>query len=169
MNTVSESIFRELDFFIVSFILGIVLVLAYDCLRIFRRLIRHGTAWLAIEDLCYWIITAFVIFAMLYQKNDGLIRGFSIGGIVIGMLLYNQLISRYIVRYITLFLEKIIHMVQKIFRFVFSPFCRAAKIMSVKGTAAVNKGRKIKKYFKKYFKKRLKNMKNEIKIGVSKK
>ncbi len=165
MMTVSESIFRELDFFAVSFLLGLVLVLAYDCLRIFRRLIRHGTVWISIEDLCYWIITAFVIFAMLYQKNDGLIRGFSIGGIVTGMLLYNQLISRYTVKYIVLFLEKIIHLVQKVCRFVFTPVRFAAKAVSAQGKAAADKGRKVKKFFKK----RLKNMKNEIKIGLSKK
>ena len=72
---VSENIFQELDFFAVSFALGILLVLIYDCLRIFRRLVRHGTMWISLEDLLYWIFTAFVIFAMLYQKNDGLIRG----------------------------------------------------------------------------------------------
>lgn len=165
MITVSESIFHELDFFAVSFLLGIVLVLAYDCLRIFRRLVRHGNVWISIEDLCYWIVTAFVIFAMLYQKNDGLIRGFSIGGIVIGMLLYNQLISRYTVKYIVLFLEKIIHLVQKVCRFVFTPVRLAAGAVSAQGKAAADKGRKVQKFFKK----RLKKMRNEIKIGLSKK
>ena len=70
MMTVSENIFHELDFFAVSFVLGILLVLVYDCLRIFRRLVRHGTVWISLEDLGYWVFTAFVIFAMLYQKND---------------------------------------------------------------------------------------------------
>ena len=69
MMTVSENIFHELDFFAVSFALGILLVLVYDCLRIFRRLVRHGVVWISLEDLCYWIFTAFVVFAMLYQKR----------------------------------------------------------------------------------------------------
>ncbi len=165
MITVSENIFHELDFFAVSFLLGILLVLVYDFLRIFRRIIRHGTAWIALEDLCYWIITAFVIFAMLYQKNNGLIRGFSIGGIVIGMLLYNQFISRYTVRYIAAFLKKVIRLIQKVWRFLSAPFRKAAKAVSNKGSKLTNKGKKILKFEKK----RLKKICKLIRIGISKK
>ncbi len=165
MKAVSENIFQELDFLAVSFLLGIFLVLVYDCLRIFRRLVRHGTVWISLEDLCYWIVTAFAIFAMLYQKNDGLIRGFSIGGVVIGMLLYNQFISRYTVPFIVRFLEKIIHIVKKICRFVFLPFRKIASVLYPKGSQLAGKGKK----FIKYQKKRLQKIEKEIKIGISKK
>lgn len=165
MSTVSENIFHELDFFAVSFLLGILLVLAYDCLRIFRQLVRHGVIWISLEDLIYWIITAFAVFSMLYQKNDGLIRGFAIGGVVLGMLLYNQLISRYTVRYIVRFFRKIIYIVNKICRFLSAPFRKAVRIVAPKGMMVYWKSKKIMKYYKK----RLKKMKNEIKIGISKK
>ena len=158
MNTVSESIFQELDFFAVSLVLGVFLVLVYDCLRIFRRIVRHGNFWISAEDLCYWIMAAFVIFAMLYQKNDGLIRGFSIGGVVLGMLFYNQLISRYVVKYIVYILRKIISIVRKTCAFVSAPFRKA-------GTLMVNRQRKITKYLNK----RLKKIKKEVKMGISKK
>ena len=154
MITVSENIFQELDFFAVSFLLGILLVLVYDCLRIFRRLLRHGAGLIAAEDLCYWIITAFVIFAMLYQKNEGLIRGFSIGGIVAGMFLYNQFISRYTVRCIAGFLKKIIRMIQRVWRFLSAPFRKAAKTVADRSSRLADKGKKIIKYEKKQLKKK---------------
>ena len=134
-------------------------------LGIFRRLVRHGTMWISLEDLLYWIFTAFVIFAMLYQKNDGLIRGFSIGGIVFGMVLYNQYISRYTVKYIARILKKVIRLVQKICRFVLTPFLKAGRKMANKGSILAGKGRK----FKKYLNKRLKRTGKLIKIGISKK
>ena len=165
MMTVSEDIFREMDFFVVSFVLGIVLVLIYDCLRILRRLIRHGVIWISLEDLCYWVFTAFVIFAMLYQKNDGLIRGFSIGGIVLGMFLYNQFISGYTVKYIAHVLKKIIRFLQKICRFILTPFRKAANKIANKGSILAGKGRK----FKKSLNKRLKRAGKLIKIGLRKK
>lgn len=165
MMAVSENIFHELDFFAVSFVLGILLVLVYDCLRIFRRLITHGTVWISLEDLCYWIFTALVIFAMLYQKNDGLIRGFSIGGIVLGMLLYNQLISRYTVKYIARILSRIIRFIEKICGFVLTPFRKAAKKIANRSSIIAVKGRK----FKKNLNKRLKRTGKLIKIGISKK
>ncbi len=165
MMTVSENIFREMDFFAVSFVLGMMLVLVYDCLRIFRRLVRHGVLWISLEDLCYWIFTAFVIFAMLYQKNDGLIRGFSIGGIVLGMFLYNQYISRHTVKFIARILKRIIRFVQRICRFVMTPFRKAAKKIANKSSILAGKGRK----FKKNLNKRLKRAGKLIKIGMVKK
>ncbi len=164
-HAVSESIFHELDFFAVSFLLGILLVLAYDCLRIFRRIFRHGVVWISLEDLAYWIVAAFVIFAMLYQKNEGLIRGFAIGGIVLGMLLYNRFISRYTVSWMVLFLEKVIHIIEKICRFIFSPFRKLHKAATAKGRAVCGRGRK----FAKFQKKRLQNLEKKIKIGITKK
>jgi len=165
MMTVSENIFHELDFFAVSFALGILLVLVYDCLRIFRRLVRHGVVWIALEDLCYWIFTAFVVFAMLYQKNDGLIRGFSIGGILLGMLLYNHLISRYTVKYIARALKKVIRLIHKTWRILTAPFRKAASKASNKCSIFAGKIRK----FKKNFNKRLKRAGKLIRIGISKK
>ncbi len=165
MTAVSEDIFRELDFFAVSFLLGIILVLAYDCLRICRRLFRHGPVWISLEDLCYWLIAGFIIFAMLYTKNEGLIRGFSMGGIAIGMLLYNQFISRYTVYYISLVFEKIMHLVTKICRIVFGPFCKWKKGVSARCAAAYGG---VRKYIK-FQKKRLKKTAKKIRIGVTKK
>lgn len=165
MNAVSENIFHEMDFFAVSFLLGILLILAYDCLRIFRRLVRHGTAWVSLEDFVYWIAAAFVIFAMLYQKNDGLIRGFSLGGIVLGMLLYNQLASRYVVKYAVRLLERIIQLVGRIARFVSTPFRKASGFIFRKSRRMADRQRK----FLKYVRKRLKKIGNEVKMGISKK
>lgn len=169
MNTVSEQIFRELDFFAVSFVLGALLVFVYDCLRIFRRMVRHGVLWISLEDFCYWVAVAFAVFAMLYQKNDGLIRGFSIGGVMIGMLFYNQLVSRYVVRCTVRFLKKITGIGKKICGFVFAPFRKAAKTASraVCGKSRTFISRQRKKV--KFMNNRLKKMKKEVKMGLTKK
>lgn len=108
MIQVSESIYREADFFLISMLSGCFMILVYDVLRVFRRLMKHGIFWVAIEDMIYWISCAILIFAMLYQKNDGLIRGFAIGGIVIGMLFYNHFISPWAIKGIVWILKKII-------------------------------------------------------------
>ena len=53
---------------------------------------------MAVEDAFYWILCAIGIFAMLYQENDGLLRWFVLGGVAIGMLLENALISPWVIR-----------------------------------------------------------------------
>ncbi len=118
MIDVSQSILGEADFFLVSVCSGCLMVLVYDVLRVFRRLVRHGVIWTAVEDIIYWIACAVMIFAMLYQRNDGLIRGFAIGGIIIGMLIYNHFISPWAIRGIVWVLKKLIRIVSFPFRFI---------------------------------------------------
>ena len=61
-----------------------------DGIRIFRRVIPHGTVAVALEDILYWLICGISIFRMLYVENSGAIRGFAIAAVVLGMLLYLQ-------------------------------------------------------------------------------
>lgn len=86
----SEGILFELQFFSKAFLLGIVMMISYDVVRIFRRIIPHGTAAVAVEDILYWLICGVCIFRMLYVENSGAIRGFAIAAVVLGMLLYLQ-------------------------------------------------------------------------------
>lgn len=81
----------ELQFFSKAFLLGVLMMIAYDVIRIFRRLIPHGTAAVAVEDILYWLICGVNIFCMLYLENSGAIRGFAIAAVVLGMLLYLKL------------------------------------------------------------------------------
>ena len=66
------------------------MMISYDVIRIFRRLIPHGTAAVAVEDILYWLICGVSIFRMLYLENSGVIRVFAIAAVVLGMLLYLQ-------------------------------------------------------------------------------
>lgn len=64
----SEVIQNETWFFLTSVATGVLLVFAYDLLRILRRVFKHGTILTGVEDFLYWCVTAFVIFCMIYEK-----------------------------------------------------------------------------------------------------
>ena len=157
MNMVNPDIFGEIDFFAASFLAGMILVLAYDVLRILRQLMPHGTLWLAMEDLFYWLGCAFVVFALLYEKNDGLIRGFAIGGVVAGMLTYQWLVSRVFVRCIVIVLKRILYIVEQPFRWVHQVFENKRRAMQVETKKII-----------KNLKKGLKNLLKEFKMGLYK-
>lgn len=110
---VSEDIHQEMLFLLISLALGEGLVIFYDVFRILRRVIPHGVIWISLEDLFYWIICALLVFGMVFQTNDGLVRGFSIGGICIGMLFYNHFVSPILVKGISGILGKIIRFWKK--------------------------------------------------------
>ena len=77
-----------------SFFLGIALMISYDCLRLWRLLIPHGDLWTGLEDMAYWICSAFVTFSLLLRENNGVLRGYVIICVFFGMFLYDRIVSR---------------------------------------------------------------------------
>ena len=124
----NHAITMELQFFLISILWGAIVLFAYDCrrlrpgrflaaydgFRIIRRIIRHNGFFLAIEDLIFWMIAGLFIFSMIYRENNGVIRGFSVMGMAIGMVLYHYILSDFLVSFIT----KIIRALLRPFRFI---------------------------------------------------
>lgn len=94
----SGEIVREWNFWIVSMITGGCMAFAYDVLRLFRRLVRHGRFAVDIEDILYWTICFLLSFTLLYYGNNGVIRFAAVFGAAIGMLLYAVTVGRFFVK-----------------------------------------------------------------------
>lgn len=124
---VSETIGQEAVFLGTSILLGAVLFLVYDVLRIFRRMAAHGNFWIAVEDFLYWLLCTAAVFVLLYRENDGMVRGFAFGGILIGMLLYYVTLSRLLIKVNVFLLSKIGEVLGKIFGTVFGPSVKIGK------------------------------------------
>lgn len=90
----SVSICYEARLFFMSVCTGIGLEMIYDCIRIFRLACRHKMWVVGMEDLVYGAYCAVMTFSLLYEQNDGNLRGFCIGGVILGMGAYEYLISR---------------------------------------------------------------------------
>ena len=83
-----EQIIQEGHFFISSFLAGVLLLFIYDVVRFPRILWKHGKLWKFVSDYIYWVVAGFFVFVLIYQVNDGAIRGFAIMGMLLGMLSY---------------------------------------------------------------------------------
>ena len=90
----SEYIKLEAELAFSSFLLGAVLMISYDCLRLFRLVIPHGKWWTGLEDLLYWIYCTVMTFRLLFYQNSGILRGYVIGCVFLGMYLYDAIVSR---------------------------------------------------------------------------
>ena len=90
----SEYIKLEAELALSSFLLGVVLMISYDFLRLFRMLIPHGMWWTGMEDLIYWIYCAAMTFRLLFYQNSGILRGYVIICVFLGMSLYDVIVSR---------------------------------------------------------------------------
>lgn len=117
----NKVILIELRFFCTSVLWGSLLLVIYDILRILRRIIIHNSFFVAFEDLIYWVISSLLIFRMLYQQNDGIIRGFAIMAMVLGMILYHATLSDWLVDTISAIIHKVIAFVKKIIGIILFP------------------------------------------------
>ena len=156
---INDDIIAELYFLLHSFVLGILTMILYDILRIFRKIVKHSVAALAIEDLIYWLICGICIFLMLYQENNGSIRWFAIAGVACGMLLYNGTISAYVTDIISKILKFILKILGRVFRVIFKPFGILFHFVKKITNFAGNKGKKFAVFNKKQLKKTLKTVK----------
>ena len=98
MIAVSEGIFRELQILGYAILLGGGLAAAYDLLRILRRIIPRGIILVSLEDLCYWIAVWIIVFSFLFQENSGGIRGYIVGAIPLGAVIYHYLLGKWIIK-----------------------------------------------------------------------
>ena len=102
----SGVILRELQVVGTAFCSGALITFVYDLLRIFRRMIPHGNFWIGVEDFVFWIWTSFWIFSVLYRENDGSLRLYTILAMVLGMIVYHQVIGEPIVKFTGKILKK---------------------------------------------------------------
>lgn len=157
----SGQIVEEGQFLLYCFLAGICITVVYDCLRIFRRVKRHGTAWIAFEDLIFWIAAALFLFYVLYKTNNGIIRWFSIAGAGVGMLIYKYVIGEHLVEIMSTVIKRILDVVSRFFKILFRPLKRLINRVS-------SKWKKGKRKIKKQVKKKLTSQIKKVKITLCK-
>ena len=84
---------RETFLFLIAAGTGAGLFLFYRVLGIFRWMFP-GRRSVAFFDLLYWILSGSVVFAELYQYNEGVLRLFLLPAVFFGAFLMNSLLKR---------------------------------------------------------------------------
>lgn len=94
----SQNILIEARLLGASVLTGAFLMLVYDLLRILRMIIPHGWAAVGVEDLLYWCMAGLATFYLLYRENDGSLRLFMIGTVLLSMTVYDRCFSRFFLK-----------------------------------------------------------------------
>ena len=161
---ISQEIPQQARLFLMAVVTGSGMLLVYDLFRIFRRVVKHETVGIAIEDMFFWIGCAFWLFRLMYRENDGSIRGFVMLGAFVGMLLYNILLSKWIVRGGTFVLRFVVKTIVKIGKILFAPFGFLGRRVGLGagflGHLCRKRGRRVKKQLKKIWR--------AVKMGICK-
>lgn len=94
----SPDIWTETRLLGLSVLAGAALAAVYSVLRVFRLLVRHGWLWTGIEDFIYWIFSGFAVFYLLYLENDGALRLYVIGSVLLSMAACNRICSSFLLK-----------------------------------------------------------------------
>lgn len=137
----SPDIILEMDFLFHSFLLGILITVLYDILRILRRIVPHNVLAVSVEDFLYWVACSLFIFLELIRENNGTLRWFAVAGAMAGMLLYKITLGFLFVKYVSLLLQKILHLLGKIIHFLMRPVRVTAERMERMGKRSHSKMR----------------------------
>lgn len=116
--SISHVISREAMLFLQSVAAGGALWCFYDCLIIFRKVIRHNIHVINAEDFFYWILAGICVCYLMFRSNEGIIRGFSMAGMFLGAFFYHETVSQTFVKvmsFVFLSLKKGIKKIMKIF------------------------------------------------------
>ena len=141
----SPFIAEEGAFWLSSVLLGIAIAFVYDCMRVFRRVVVHGTVMISQEDLFYWVFVSSRFFFLLYPENEGTVRWFAIAGAFLGMLLFEKTAGPIFVRYVSAALLWIKGVATKAMRVFLIPFRR---MKSAAGRRAASGKRCLKRGFR---------------------
>lgn len=105
-----------------SFLLGVIVTFAYDGFLILRKLFKHTTFLISLEDLMFWIACALSVFYVLYEENNGMLRWFAVAGAAVGMLIYKKTLSPLIVLSVTKLFSFLFDIIGRIFKMMMKPF-----------------------------------------------
>ena len=79
---------EEVNIFFRAIMLGCAAGFCYDFLRILRRILKGKTIRVGIEDITFFIIFSLLMDVFLYYVNGGILRGYILVGIIMGVVLF---------------------------------------------------------------------------------
>lgn len=118
--------------FIVFILNGFLIGILFDIFRILRKSFKTSDFVTSIEDIIFWILSAFIVLYSVFKFNNGRLRAFIFVGIAFGVLIYILAFSKIFIKinlYIINFVKKIFHylvivptlFIFKILKIIFKP------------------------------------------------
>lgn len=146
----SHQISEETLLLFMSLYSGLVLILCYDAIRIFRRVFPAGLFRVILEDIIYWTCASIFMFNIFLKYNYGRPRFFVIILTLGTMVLFEFLFGKKLMNPIAGLLKKIVQIFSK-------PLKKAKQSIKLKKKKMISYVNQIKKKEKKHGKSNKKN------------
>ena len=111
MNALLLSQFNTVFIF---FLTGICIGLLFDFFRIQRKVLKTCDFITYIQDILFWIVSGLIIIFVIMKYTNGEIRIYMVLGIILGILIYFLIISKYIMKIFVCILSFLLNIIGKI-------------------------------------------------------
>ncbi len=115
--------------FFTAIFLGFLFGVYYEIFRFLRLCIRHPFWMVFLEDLLFFLPTSLASIFFHYALSDGVMRWFSLLGVVMGFLLYLGTLGRIIVFFSDVILKTIKKILRGIYKLLFKLLFRPILIV----------------------------------------
>ena len=120
----------DIGYFLWSLLLGVVMAVGYDIIRTIRKIVKNSTFAVNFADIIFIIISAFLIFFLAFDKNNGELRWHGFIGAFIGFILYRCIFKSNIVKLFLLFYESIMKLIVFVINVILFPVRIIYKILA---------------------------------------
>ena len=122
----------ENQFLYHSFLFGIYITFIYDMLRIFRRVIPQGVFLVSLEDMCFWTYCGMEVFLLMNRDSNGRLRWFAVLGAFVGILLYQKLVSSFVVTYVSALILWLTGRIRRLLVWAVRPFRKLFAVLRIR-------------------------------------
>ena len=122
----NELIYHQINILAIFILTGMCIGLLFDFFRIQRKVFKTFDFITYIEDVLFWILSGIILIIVIMKYTNGEIRIYMISGMVLGLIIYLRLISKYIIKINTSILKFIIKFI-KIILFPLKKICEIPK------------------------------------------
>ncbi len=88
------SLTQQVITFGASVVLGAVLGVVYELFRTVRSLFGGRTVAVFLQDVLFWIVSAFVVYTFFLIFTGGTVRYFVLAGAAVGLIIYLKTVGR---------------------------------------------------------------------------
>lgn len=93
----SNFIYYQFYVFLATLYGGAIIALIYDFYKVFRTIMKPSKIATIIQDLVFWIIVTIIAISVLLYSDEGKLRGYTALGFLIGVCVYNMVLSDLVV------------------------------------------------------------------------
>lgn len=112
---------EELYVLIVTIYGGILMGIIYDFYRGIRSNFKRGKIIRIIEDMLFWSVVTITGFLILHRTNSYDLRYYNITGFILGVIIYFNTVSKYILRFFCRFIKLIITIIVNLYYAIIYP------------------------------------------------